>query len=119
MKEDKDYTVLAQVGSEKPFYQFQLVRDRHGRGFGIIQKTKVPLKFFSFLKKVESKWLDMQYIPGRLEPDDHDFDDAFTFDAKILSKRFEIMAKVYLFKIDNMNSLLQSMQDDERGRYVI
>ena len=46
MKEDKDYTVLAQVGSEKPYYQFQLVRDRHGRGFGIIQKTRYHLNSF-------------------------------------------------------------------------
>lgn len=119
MKEDKDYTVLAQVGSEKPFYQFQLVRDKHGRGFSIIQKRKVPRKFFSFLKKVESKWLDMQYIPGRLEPDDHDFDDAFTFDIQTLSKRFEIAAKVHNFELGNMSSFLQCMDDDDRGRYVI
>lgn len=119
MKEGKDYTVLAQAGSEKPYYQLQLVRDKHGRGFGIIQKTKVPRKFFFFLMKIQSKWLDMKYIPGKLEPDDEDFDDAFTFDVKTLSERFDIMSKVHLFKIDNMDIFLQSMQDDERGRYVI
>ena len=119
MKEVKDYTVLVQIGSEKPFFQLQLVRDIHGRGYGIIHKQKIPRDFFFFLKKLKTHWLDMKYLPGKLEPGDEDFDDAFTFHSEILSNRLKTYSQIHNFEIRNIDELLQSMNDDERNRYVV
>lgn len=120
MKEGKDYAVLAAFGSQDKDYRFQFVKDMHGRGFAIIRIEKKPFFIFPFIKISAKRWYDLAAMPRIVDPNDDDFDDAFTHSKSLITKYLLTLMTVYQFKETScVSELLQSLEDDERGRYVI
>lgn len=120
MKEDKDYTVLAEIGSVRPWKKIQLVRDKHFNRFSIMVWEKKPHPYIPFFEIKTSFWADMIYLGGKLQPNDSDFGDAFTKDIALLESIFEAWSELLnLNHNGSIKDMFQAINDDERDRYVI